>query len=190
MALCCHEHPSHNNRMENVMRLYVSAYHKHNVSNNVGAGDLTCQHLQVSVSYFLPLAVIVVNYLNIGRFLWRVSRQVSGGNTSNVSKSKVAVVKMLALAATLFAVLWVPFFVLFTMEEIAGTDDSDSGGSTLDLVKQSMIILSTLTNPTVYALFNKRIRKGVVNMFRRCASSNSDITTTAMHNNPVVLDTN
>ena len=72
----------------------------------------------VALCYFLPLTLIIINYVRVVTFLKKVTREssISQSVTSVVSKATVNVLRMLITVTAVFALLWLPFFILFTME--------------------------------------------------------------------------
>ena len=69
----------------------------------------------VAVCYLGPLLLMSVNYVNVGKFLWSAG---GGAVNGTVSKQRVRIVQMLASVSVVFALLWLPYFTLFTMEVI------------------------------------------------------------------------
>ncbi|CAD5117601.1 DgyrCDS6357 [Dimorphilus gyrociliatus] len=123
----------------------------------------------VFVGYVLPLVIISCNYGLIIRFLWNFSKSEGRDGPGSevkgaVFKARVRVAKMIFTATALFAILWLPFFVFFTMEEVTGTDDSSEIGSTLQTLKQALIVISTFSNPIVYACYQKKFRSGIISL--------------------------
>lgn len=91
---------------------------------------------------------------------------------------------MLFTATTLFAILWLPFFVFFTMEEVTGTDDSSEIGSDLQTLKQTLIVVSSFSNPIVYLCFQKKFRRGMLSLitggiFNRSRIEDTTVTSVA-----------
>jgi hypothetical protein len=75
--------------------------------------------------YVIPSIIVLANYINVGRFVWKMSKLRSDGQTEvqgAVAKQKVNVVKMLAVIAVVFLVLWAPFFILFFLEVRSNQD--------------------------------------------------------------------
>ena len=82
----------------------------------------------LSVTYIIPIIVITTNYSRLVKFIWKKAKvhpsadnEVTNGGrqknsgagvVSQVSKSKVKLVKMLIILAVLFAASWMPYFIL------------------------------------------------------------------------------
>ncbi|XP_041376757.1 histamine H2 receptor-like [Gigantopelta aegis] len=156
-----------------------STYHKFDADDNeteVACGshgieenfELIYASCVVALCYFLPLALIIINYVRVVAFLKKVTRESSMGQsvTSVVSKATVNVLRMLITVTAVFALLWLPFFVLFTMEEITGTDDSTAAGGTSNVLKQLFVALSTTSNPVLYLIFSREYRHGLINILQ------------------------
>ncbi|XP_064598788.1 neuropeptide FF receptor 2-like [Liolophura sinensis] len=124
------------------------------------------------VSYVLPLMLIAGNYGRLVVFLYKRSvvttgtRLGQGGN--HVMRSKIKVLKLLICLTVIFIILWMPYFVLFTIEEITDTDNSSESASAAHTVKHLMIAVSTITNPILYATFNKTFRLGLRRLVPCC----------------------
>lgn len=78
------------------------------------------------ISYIIPQIVVYVNYGRLVYFIWKKSKTVVPSiqiqiqqtqvvPVSAVSKHKVRIIKMLLLAAALFTISWIPYFVLGTI---------------------------------------------------------------------------
>lgn len=72
------------------------------------------------VSYILPLILIAANYGRLVVFLYKKSNPSTGtrvGQGGNqVMRSTVKVLKLLICLTVIFIILWMPYFILFTIE--------------------------------------------------------------------------
>ncbi|XP_006819311.2 G-protein coupled receptor 83-like [Saccoglossus kowalevskii] len=118
------------------------------------------------IGYLIPLIIISVNYILIVRYIWKTSHALTKeGGTSAVSKNKVKIIKMMMTVVVVFAVCWAPFFALFVREEVLGQDNSGDSGSVFHSIKLTFAALSTISNPIIYAMFNKTFREGYRRIF-------------------------
>lgn len=114
--------------------------------------------------YLLPLIVISICYCLIWR---RVSRRQLPGETQDhgveqmIHRSKVKVIKMLLVVVILFALSWLPLYVLFTILKFRETTEDEYSviGAVLP-VAQWLGASNSCINPILYAFFNKKFRAG------------------------------
>lgn len=74
----------------------------------------------VMISYIVPTIMMIKNYVEVALFLFRKVRQTKaqnegpGQNTETIHRTanRIKVVKLLVVVAVIFAVSWMPFFVL------------------------------------------------------------------------------
>jgi hypothetical protein len=74
----------------------------------------------VLISYVVPMVLMFKNYIDLAMYLSKKIKQMANScqNTRNSSihiehyKSKDKVVKLLVLVAVIFAVSWLPFFIM------------------------------------------------------------------------------
>lgn len=70
-------------------------------------------------SYCVPVAIVVVCYTSTMVYIWKSSKQFNANklnNSGQVMKKRMRVLKMLITITVVFAMLWCPYFVLFTIE--------------------------------------------------------------------------
>nr|AKQ63069.1 orphan G-protein coupled receptor 63 [Platynereis dumerilii] len=132
----------------------------------------------VILAYVLPLLMITVNYTQVALFLWKAAKRVGDQQNSAgaVKKHKIRITKMLALISAIFALCWAPFFVLFTIEEVTDTDNTDSFGSWPHTLKVVSIVFSTMSNFVIYITYNSKFRWAFLGMMSggRCARPDQD----------------
>ncbi|XP_067671931.1 neuropeptide SIFamide receptor-like isoform X2 [Haliotis asinina] len=124
--------------------------------------------------YAIPLSFIVVCYFFIGIKVW--NRDAPGITTERgvIQKSKIRVVKMLAVVVFLFALSWLPLYaVTLKLYFFPPHDLSDEMKTIQDFViplAQWLGTSNSCMNPLVYCLFSKRIRARI-RLMLICASS-------------------
>ncbi|KAL8563919.1 hypothetical protein ACOMHN_059349 [Nucella lapillus] len=115
--------------------------------------------------YAIPLSFIVCCYFLIG---WRVWNRDAPGITTErgvIQKSKIRVVKMLAVVVLLFALSWLPLYVVNLIVYFFNPGDQTPE---LRIIHDSVIPVAqwlgtsnSCMNPLVYCLFSKRIRERI-----------------------------
>lgn len=74
----------------------------------------------LAISYVIPLLLISTNYFRLVAFLYRVSKINKGANPGQggytVNRDKVRVLRMAIVLTSVFTLLWLTYFVLFTIE--------------------------------------------------------------------------
>ena len=115
--------------------------------------------------YALPLSFIVCCYFLIGWKVW--NRDAPGITTERgvIQKSKIRVVKMLAVVVLLFALSWLPLYVVNLIIYFFNPGDESEE---MRVIHDSVIPLAqwlgtsnSCMNPLVYCLFSKRIRERI-----------------------------
>ncbi|XP_076454101.1 neuropeptide FF receptor 2-like [Babylonia areolata] len=127
--------------------------------------------------YALPLSFIVCCYFLIG---WRVWNRDAPGITTErgvIQKSKIRVVKMLAVVVLLFALSWLPLYVVNLIVYFFNPGDQSPE---IQIIHDSVIPVAqwlgtsnSCMNPLVYCLFSKRIRERI-RLMVTCSSSRSE----------------
>ena len=72
----------------------------------------TYASLVLTLAYLLPLALLSRNYVIVIFFVTKKARLLQG----QVSRAKIRVLRSIITVTVAFVVLWLPFFVLFTIE--------------------------------------------------------------------------
>ncbi|XP_076456364.1 QRFP-like peptide receptor [Babylonia areolata] len=102
--------------------------------------------LVLVLAYLLPLVLLTNNYVRVVVFV----AKHAGSTRGQVSRAKLRVLRTIVTVTVVFVLLWLPYFVLFSIEEVTGTDDSSQFSSTPHVLKQLFVALSALSNPVVY----------------------------------------
>lgn len=120
------------------------------------------------ICYILPLFLITLCYSLIGM---RVSTRKAPGifRYSNViQKSKVKVIKMLALIVFLFGISWLPLYTIFMILYFDPPDYDTTLAefliNTCVPIAQWLAYSNSGINPIIYCFFSKAIRKRIVAM--------------------------
>ncbi|XP_041364254.1 neuromedin-K receptor-like [Gigantopelta aegis] len=80
------------------------------------------------VAYIIPLVLVIINYIVIIRFLWETGEDTGATNQRRiVAKNRMKIIKMMVIAAALFAVSWAPYFAILAIESIESTLETSSG---------------------------------------------------------------
>lgn len=125
----------------------------------IGATLLSC--------YIIPLILIIVCYLLIGLKVWR--RDQPGAKNASacvIYKSKVKVVKMLAVVVIMFAFSWMPLYVVNFVKIISPQDNSSDSSEANQLenivipVAQWLGSSNSGMNPIIYCFFSRKFRYG------------------------------
>ncbi|KAL8569608.1 hypothetical protein ACOMHN_057175 [Nucella lapillus] len=125
--------------------------------------------------YALPLSFIVCCYFLIGWKVW--NRDAPGITTERgvIQKSKIRVVKMLAVVVLLFALSWLPLYVVHLIIYFFNPGDDSQE---IKIIHDSVIPVAqwlgtsnSCMNPLVYCLFSKRIRERI-RLMVTCSSRN------------------
>nr|KAG5692043.1 hypothetical protein BaRGS_026896 [Batillaria attramentaria] len=123
--------------------------------------------------YALPLLFIVCCYTMIA---WRVWNRDAPGITTErgvIQKSKIRVVKMLAVVVLLFALSWLPLYVvhlkLSFFPPLENSAEMRVIHDSVIPVAQWLGTSNSCMNPLVYCLFSKRIRERI-RLMVTCAS--------------------
>ncbi|KAL5022462.1 hypothetical protein ScPMuIL_001617 [Solemya velum] len=118
--------------------------------------ELVYSILVLIVAYIVPLGIIVLSYCVLFFFVWKKSNKMKHsmrnrggtyGGRGTLSERKRRVLTMTITLTSIFAILWTPYFVTFTIEEIMDKDDTSEAGSLTYSIGETMIALSALSNP-------------------------------------------
>ncbi|KAL8561512.1 hypothetical protein ACOMHN_057206 [Nucella lapillus] len=125
--------------------------------------------LVLILAYLLPLALMTRNYIYVIVYIVKHAGQVRG----QVSRAKLHVLRTVVTITATFLILWLPFFVLFTIEEVTGTDDDSQFSSTPHIIKQVFIALSATSNPIIYFSLMPDYRQALKSLLlpARCCAS-------------------
>lgn len=133
----------------------------------IGATLLCC--------YIIPLILIIVCYFLIGLKVWK--RDQPGEKNASacvIYKSKVKVVKMLAVVVIMFAFSWMPLYVvhLVTIVSFDGNEsDSNSSsylGNIVNPIAQWLGSSNSGMNPFIYCFFSRKFRHGFRDLLICC----------------------
>ncbi|XP_052075698.1 neuropeptide FF receptor 2-like isoform X1 [Mytilus californianus] len=120
----------------------------------------------IVLSYVVPLILITISYVKIMIFVWKTGKNVAG-KESQVLKKRMKIVRLLITITVVFALLWSPYFALFGMEEILGLDDTLHTESGTHVTKNVLVVLSTMSNPVIYFVFDAKFRKDLLQLLTR-----------------------
>ena len=114
--------------------------------------------------YLLPLMMIVVCYILIAKKVWK--RKAPGVETNGrliIYKSKVKVLKMLAVIVILFAFSWLPLYVVYLRLYFGEGLTREALALIFDIivpVSQWLGSSNCSMNPIIYCFFSKKYRRG------------------------------
>ena len=129
----------------------------------LGAVFLTC--------YLIPLLVIIVFYSLIGLKVWK--RNVSGIRGSqaekNIQRHKIRIVRMLLVVAALFALSWIPLYIIRLRTIFGPPTDVQTRRLLRNYiipVAQWMGSANSCVNPFIYCYFSEQFRKYIKELLR------------------------
>lgn len=138
----------------------------------LGAVFLSC--------YTIPLILIIVCYVLIGYRVWNRDAPGISNSSGVIYKSKVKVVKMLAVVVMLFALSWLPIYII-RLRQMYIEFENDEGTEELMMYEIFVPIAQWLgssnsgANPIIYCFFSKRFRRGFKNMMSCRTQKQSDL---------------
>ncbi|CAL1529237.1 unnamed protein product [Lymnaea stagnalis] len=113
--------------------------------------------------YTLPLTLIAICYFKIGYRVWH--RDAPGITSSKgvIEKSKIRVVKMLAVVVLLFMISWMPLYIMrLTLDFFPPEDAAVTTIHNLIIpFVQWLGTSNSCMNPLVYCLFSQKIRRRI-----------------------------
>ncbi|CAH0381765.1 unnamed protein product [Bemisia tabaci] len=119
-------------------------------------------------SYLLPMAIITASYI----LIWvRVGKRNIPTDAKDAAlermqqKSKMKVIKMLVAVVILFAFSWLPLYIIFGWIKVTGETGTELL-QTLTPIAQWLGASNSCINPILYACFNKKFRKGFMELIR------------------------
>ena len=110
--------------------------------------------------YTIPLILICICYLGICIKVWN-REQLGASNSGNnvIQRSKVKVVKMLAVVVFLFAFSWLPLYIVKMLIAFHDTNDIVLT-DTLTPLAQWLGSSNSGVNPIIYCSFSRKFRNG------------------------------
>ncbi|KAL4218331.1 Neuropeptide FF receptor 2 [Mactra antiquata] len=136
----------------------------------------------VLISYVFPVIIMTKNYSQVALFVWKKGRQIhnmqNNTTSSNESfKQRVKVVKLLVVVAVIFALSWLPFFILLLYAKITNSDASDDAGGFVNLFLIFLASFSTAYNVVLYVLYNPSFNRAIKDIFgcRRGATNDTNV---------------
>ncbi|XP_066957239.1 neuropeptide SIFamide receptor-like [Macrobrachium rosenbergii] len=141
------------------------------------SGDLYFVVANLVMCYLLPLTAISICYVLIWRKVWR--RKLPGerqdeGVALMIHRSKIKVIKMLVVVVILFALSWLPLYVIFARHKlgVVPTETETSIIHVLAPIAQWLGASNSCINPILYAYFNMKFRSGfkAILVSRSCCS--------------------
>lgn len=133
--------------------------------------------------YFIPLAFIVVFCLLIGVRVWRRRvRGLLGPRTKrNILRIKTKVLKMLVVVVVLFALSWLPLYVIALrtlFEPGMARHEKALVRKYLYPVAQWLGAANSCVNPFIYCYYSSNFRCAVRQVLRRTAGRSGSVSTT------------
>ncbi|XP_046554589.1 RYamide receptor-like [Haliotis rubra] len=135
------------------------------------AASITNGFVLLLIAYIIPLVFILGNYWRIINFLRehglcdRSGRRKSTARGFFIYRHRIKITKMLILVAALFAISWLPYFILLISQKISGRDDHMFVGGPVNMIKISLASFSTAYNVVLYAIYNRNFRGAFMKMF-------------------------
>ncbi|XP_021360081.1 neuropeptide SIFamide receptor-like [Mizuhopecten yessoensis] len=129
--------------------------------------------------YAIPLVLICVFYLLIALRVW--NREPPGAKNSSsyiIHRSRVKVVKMIAVVVIMFAVSWLPLYAVNLKLILYGVEDHETQIMSEIVIPFAQWLGSSnsVMNPIVYCFFSRKFRDGfkdVITCFRFRSRSSS-----------------
>lgn len=140
-----------------------------------GMGVLYFIVANLILCYLLPLCVITLCYVFIWIKVWR--RRPPGeahdfGVENMIQRSRVKVAKMLLVVVIVFAISWLPLYVIFARLKIGDPlADGSLEQSVIEVtapVAQWLGASNSCINPVLYAFFNNKFRMGFKAILLKC----------------------
>ncbi|XP_060588872.1 neuropeptide receptor 22-like [Ruditapes philippinarum] len=134
----------------------------------------------VTLAFLVPVLVLAICYTKVMIHVRKHSRRLrctqsiptnascstESITTTNrmVSAEKIRKLNMLILISTTFIALWTPYFIMFALTEITGTDDTAHFLEWPHVVNRTMTVLSTISNPLIYLVYSKTCRQTILDI--------------------------
>lgn len=113
--------------------------------------------------FALPLAVIVLMYAKIYRFL-RCARLL--GNAPRLERYQSQVTHTSALLVLVFTLLWLPSYALM-FSLIGGTVSAAPGYNTVSIISRLLASSVAVVNPVLYGLMSQKFRRDLLRLAAR-----------------------
>lgn len=124
--------------------------------------------LAFSTQFCIPLLIVGCCYMLIGRMISK--RSCIGETTAEQAQtqlnSKRKTIKMLVFVVAVFAICWLPFNVMFIIEDFTNISFSLNAHYAV----HSLAMSSICYNPFIYFWLNKGYRQEIMNIFSWCLS--------------------
>ena len=116
------------------------------------------------LSYSIPLVLISAFYFLIGRRVWKRKAIGESANEVAIKKSKVKVAKMLLVVVVLFALSWLPLYVIHIRVLFWSWDQRSPDFVVVSRyvypIVQWLGLANSCVNPLIYCLFSHKFRAG------------------------------
>lgn len=132
------------------------------------------------LTYFLPLAIMIVIYVSIGFELW--GQRVIGEATTHQQdsiNSKRRVVKMMIVVVSVFGTCWLPYHIYFIYSNIDPRINHWAYIQETYLAIYWLAMSNSMINPMIYFAMNNRFRQGFLQVFYFFTCRSNDQTNTA-----------
>lgn len=113
--------------------------------------------------FALPLAVIVLMYAKIYRFLRRARLL---GNAPRLERYQSQVTHTSALLVLVFTLLWLPSYALM-FSLIGGTVSATPGYNTVSIISRLLASSVAVVNPVLYGLMSQKFRRDLLRLAAR-----------------------
>ncbi|CAL4060430.1 unnamed protein product, partial [Meganyctiphanes norvegica] len=126
-------------------------------------GDLYFVLAHMVMCYLFPLTIISICYILIWRKVWwrKLPGEENAGVANMVHRSKIKVIKMLLLVVILFALSWLPLYIIFARLRFGvPSDTEDSIIRVVAPIAKWLGASNSCINPILYAFFNNKFRAG------------------------------
>ncbi|KAF5298675.1 hypothetical protein FQR65_LT09655 [Abscondita terminalis] len=116
------------------------------------------------LQYIIPFSVLLFTYTSIGIVIWchRIPGEAENSRDQRIAKSKRKMVKMMVTVVFVFTVCWLPFNVLWVVQESI----SDELKPYLWFALHWLAMSHACYNPIIYCYMNSRFRAGFIRALR------------------------
>uniref|UniRef100_A0A1Y1LW40 G-protein coupled receptors family 1 profile domain-containing protein n=2 Tax=Photinus pyralis TaxID=7054 RepID=A0A1Y1LW40_PHOPY len=127
------------------------------------------------LQYIIPFSVLLFTYTSIAIVIWchRIPGEAENSRDQRIAKSKRKMVKMMVTVVFVFSACWLPFNILWVVQESI----SDQLKPYLWFALHWLAMSHACYNPIIYCYMNSRFRAGfirafrIIPCFRRCLPS-------------------